>query len=103
MVERRQIMRIGLLFVFVIAMCLPFLGGCEAGSVVGSAIVDSAADSTSELDNEYGSSTSRHAVQRRIRCGMCGGDGIVAEDEATVGNPVGRCKVCDGKGYTLEF
>ena len=96
-------MRIGLLLVFVIAMCLPFLGGCEASSVLGRAIRDSAADSASELDNEYGSSTFRHAMKRRIRCSMCGGDGIVTEDEATIGNPVGRCKVCAGKGYTQEF
>ena len=88
---------------FVIGLWLPLLGGCEAADVFGSAVFDSAADSASELDKEYGSSTFRHATKRRIRCSMCGGDGYVDEDEATTGNPVGRCRVCDGKGYNYEF
>lgn len=96
-------MRIRVLLAFVFVMCLPLLGGCEGANVLGRAFIDSAVDSTSELDQEYGSNTFRHATKKRIRCSPCGGDGYVNEDEATTSNPIGRCKVCDGKGYMYEF
>ena len=87
----------------IIACALAVLCGCESASVLGRAIVESAADSASELDSEYGATTFKHTTKRRIRCGACGGDGIVSEDEAILGNPVGECRICHGKGWTDEF
>lgn len=86
-----------------IVLSLTVLCGCEAGNVLGRAIFDSAADSASELDSEYGETTFEHATRRRLRCSDCGGNGYVSQDEARPGNPVGECRVCQGKGWTYEF